>query len=196
MKFYKQTTNYTGSSSALMCILNHLGKIELNKDNELGIWLKSIVPPTRASSVFGLALIAHEIGLDIEIVIEDFKYTYPDYRFKRYTKKQILLAETIANRYRDLVSKEKIKVTERDFGMDFIDELLGNNKILLLRVNAGVLRGTKSTSKYIVVYGKEDGKYLVLDPRKGLKKISKEILKESMVELKTKKKRDKAMIVF
>lgn len=196
MEFYKQTTNYTGSASALMCILKNLGKLEFSRDNELDIWQKSVVLPTRASSVFGLALYAKELGLDVEIVIEDFKYTYPDYRFKRYTKKQIDLAEVIANRYRDLVSKKGIKVTERDFGIEYINELLDNKRILLLRVNAGVLRGTKSTSKYIVVFKKEGKKYFIIDPRKGIKKVTKEILEESMVELKTKKKRDKAMIVF
>ena len=83
--------------------------------------------------------------------------------------------------------------------MNYIDSMLAKEKKLLVRVNAGRLRGTKSTSKYIVIYKKskkDPDKYLIIDPRRRRKKITREMLEESLVELKTKKKREKCMVVF
>ena len=199
LESYKQTTNYTGAASALLSILHHFNEdYEMNEEHELEIWLKSIIPPTKASSVFGLALYAKEKGLQPKIIIEDATYTYPDYRFKRYTKKQIDLAGKIANRYKKTAEEEGILIIERDFDVNYVDALLQKGKILLLRVNAGRLRGTKSTSKYIAVYKKsiEKDKYFIIDPRRRRKKVTREMLDEALVELKTKKKREKCMIVF
>lgn len=199
LESYKQTTNFTGAASALLCILHHFNpSFEAIQENELDIWLKTVILPTRASSVFGLALYAKEKGLQPKIIIEDASYTYPDYRFKRYTKKQIELAEKIANRYKQQAENESILIVERDFDVNYIDSLLKKEKILLVRVNAGRLRGTKSTSKYIVVYKKseEKGKYFIIDPRRRRKKVTREMLEEALEELKTKKKREKCMIVF
>lgn len=195
---YKQTTNYTGAASALLSILNFFNQTELSQENELDIWLKSVILPTRASSVFGLAIYAKETGLSPKIIIEDAQYTYPDYRFKRYTKKQIELASIIAERYRLEAEQKGILIVERDFDVNYIDSLLSKGKVLLVRVNAGRLRGTKSTSKYIVVYKKstEKGQYFIIDPRRRIKKVTREMLEESLEELKTKKKREKCMIVF
>jgi hypothetical protein len=200
LESYKQTTNYTGASSALLCVLHHFfpEEIKLVEENELDIWLSSVIVPTRASSIFGLAIYAKHKGLQPKIIIEDANYTYPDYRFKRYTKKQIELAEKIADRYKNKCEQENILIVEKNFDVNYIDSLLQKNKILLVRVNAGRLRGTKSTSKYIVIYkkSKEKDKYFIIDPRRRRKKVTREMLEESLVELKTKKKREKCMIVF
>jgi hypothetical protein len=93
---------------------------------------------------------------------------------------------------------EGIIIVEKDFDVNFIDSLLEKRKILLLRVNAGRLRGTKSTSKYIVVYKRahDRNKYFIIDPRRRRKKVTREMLEESLIELRTKKKREKCMIVF
>lgn len=199
MESYKQTTNYTGASSALMCILHYFNpEFELNEENEIDIWLKTVILPTRASSVFALANYAREKGLQPKIIVEDVNYTYPDYRFKRYTKKQIELAEKISDRYKKECEEERIIIVERDFDVNYIDTLLAKEKIMLVRVNAGRLRGTKSTSKYIVVYkkSKEKDKYFIIDPRRRRKKVTREMLEEALQELKTKKKREKCMVVF
>ncbi len=199
LESYKQTTNYTGAASALLCILNYFdNEFEANEDNELDIWLQTVILPTRASSVFGLALYAKKHNLQPKIIIEDVKYTYPDYRFKRYTKKQIELAKKISDKYKNKCDEENILIVERDFDVNYIDSLLLKEKIILVRVNAGRLRGTKSTSKYIVVYKKsqEKDKYFIIDPRRRRKKVTREMLEEALQELKTKKKREKCMIVF
>jgi hypothetical protein len=200
LESYKQTTNYTGAASALMSIINFFKKdYEMNEDKELDIWLKTAILPTRASSVFALALYAKHLGLEPKIVIEDKHYTYPDYRFKRYTKKQIELAEKVANRYLLKCEEERILIVEKDFDVNYIESLLLKKKILLVRLNAGRLRGTKSTSKYIVIYKKskrDPNKYFIIDPRRRRKKVTREMLEEALEELKTKKKREKSMIVF
>jgi hypothetical protein len=200
LESYKQTTNYTGASSALMSIIHYfLNDFELSEDNELDIWLKSAILPTRASSVFALAIYAKSLGLEPKIVIEDKHYTYPDYRFKRYTKKQIELAEKVANRYLTKCEEQNILIVEKEFDVNYIDSLLSKRKILLVRLNAGRLRGTKSTSKYIVIYKKskkDPNKYFIIDPRRRRKKVTREMLDEALTELKTKKKREKSMIVF
>ncbi len=155
LESYKQTTNYTGASSALMSIIHYFNpEFEMNEYHELEIWLSSIVPPTRASSVYALAVYAKKKGLQPKVVVEDTEYTYPDYRFKRYTKKQIELAAKISKRYQDLCEQENIVVVKKDFDVNYIDSMLQKGKILLVRVNAGRLRNTRSTSKLIFVYKK------------------------------------------
>lgn len=199
LQSYKQTTNYTGAASALLSIIHHFKpEYAMTEEHELDVWINSIIPPTKASSVFGLALVAKEHGLQPKIIIEDATYTYPDYRFKRYTKKQIELAGKIADRYKHKCDEQGILIVERDFDVNYVDSLLQNGKILLMRVNAGRIRGTKSTSKYIAVYKKsiEKNKYFIIDPRMRRKKVTRDMLQESLDELKTKKKREKCMIVF
>lgn len=200
LESYKQTTNYTGASCALMSIIHyHDPSFEMNEDNELGIWLSSIVPPTRASSVYGLALFAKEKGLQPKVVVENTEYTYPDYRFKRYTKKQIELAAKVSEQYKRMCEEKSIVVVRKDFDVNYVDSMLQKGKILLIRVNAGRLRGTRSTSKYIVAYKKSKknpNQYFIIDPRRRRKKVSREMLDESLKELQTKKKREKTMIVF
>ncbi|MGM5481776.1 MAG: peptidase C39 family protein, partial [Nanobdellota archaeon] len=194
LESYKQTTNYTGAASALMAIINYFNpEFEMTEDQELEIWLSSIVPPTKASSVYGLALYAKEKGLQPKVVVEEKEYSYPDYRFKRYTKKQIELAAKISNRYQHKCEEENIIIAQRDFDVNYIDSMLQKGKILLVRVNAGRLRGTRSTSKYIVVYKKskkDPNQYFIIDPRRRRKKVTREMLDESLQELKTKKKRE------
>ncbi|MGM5480354.1 MAG: peptidase C39 family protein [Nanobdellota archaeon] len=197
---HKQTTNYTGAASALMSIINYFDpSFELSEDNELDIWLSSIIPPTRASSIYGLALYAKKKGLQPKVVVESTDYSYPDYRFKKYTKKQIELASKISQRYQTLCEKEQIIIAQRDFDVNYINSMLDKGKILLVRVNVGRIRGTRSTSKYIVVYKKskkDPNQYFIIDPRRRRKKITREILADSLEELKTKKKREHKMIVF
>jgi len=65
----------------------------------------------------------------------------------------------------------------------------------LLRVNAGVLRDTGSTSNYVVVYNYKN-EFSMVDPVQGKITVGEEKLEEAFETLVTKKKRDHRMIVF
>ena len=70
--------------------------------------------------------------------------------------------------------------------------------VLLLRLVIGIIRNTKSnkrTSHYLPVYGYNDRKYLVMDPRKGPLEVDESVMKEAFDKV-TDIKRDPRMIIF
>jgi len=197
MRPYSQSTEYTTAAAGLLAILhNQDASFALTRENELEIWRSSVNLPTRASSIFGLATFAKKHGMNPTIIIESRVYDYPDYRFNRYTKKDIELAKETHELH--MQRAQNIPVEEREITFDEIKKLILKDKILLLRVNEGFLRGTGSTSKYVVLYGHKDKQFLILDPlqENPLLSVNEGALRESFDTLTTKKKRDHRMIVF
>ena len=197
MKPYSQTTDYTCASSALLMALNHYNpSIKLSTENEYDIWLNTVVLPTRASSIFGLAVYAKEKGLNPQIVTEEISYVYPDYRFKRYKKTDIEKAKEIAKIYLKKAQQLNIPIQERSFTLDFVKQLLKKKKKILLRVNAGVLRDTKSTSNFIMINDFKNNQFNIFDPAQGELNVSEEKMQEAFDTLVTKNKRQHRMIIL
>ena len=100
MQFYKQTTNYTCASAALLMIINHFKPLHrLSRRNEFEIWKSSVILPIRAASIYGLAIYAHGIGLKMRIWAQKLDYEFPDYRFKGYTKEDVEDAKFMSDNY-------------------------------------------------------------------------------------------------
>lgn len=198
MELYNQTTEYTCAASSLVMILNHFNKkFLLNKENEFKVWRESVNLPTRASSIYGLAVFAKKEGVSVEIVVEEAGYDYPDYRFKGYKKVEIESAEFMSSTFEKEVKNLDIPFIIKEITISDIKEHLEEEKILMVRVNAGIFRNTKSNSQYLVFKGlTEQGKFIVFDPVSGILEIDEVQLKESLDTLHSKKKRDCRMLIF
>ena len=198
MEFYRQTTEYTCAACSLLMVLNHFKPdYKLNRENEFKIWRETANLPTRAPSIYGLSVLAKKEGLNVSLVLEEMEYDYPDYRFKGYTKKEIDEAKFMSKTHAREAREANIKIEHRDVNIDEIKKLLTDGKILMLRVNAGIFRDTRSTSKYLVFYKiSSDEHFTVLDPFKGTLTIDEKDLEQALETLHTKKKRDRRMIVF
>ena len=197
MKQYKKTTNYTSAASSLMMVINHFNEsFELSQENEFKIWLNSVNLPTRASSIYGLANFAKEQGLNPSIILKNKDYEYPDYRFKGYKKIEIEQAEFSNNLHKLKSKKLKIKQNKCKINSDLIEQLILENKILLVRLNAGVFRESVSISNYIIIKGKNNNEFEVIDSQVGLINVSKEQIQEALDTLSSKKKRSSKILVF
>ena len=197
MQFYKQTTNYTCASAALLMVLNHFKPLyRLSRKNEFEIWKGSVVLPVRASSIYGLAIYAHEQGLKIRIWVQSLNYDFPDYRFKGYTKEDVEDAKFMSDNYLKKLKRFNISVDERDFTVGAIKRLLNDRKILMVRLDAGVFRTTGRTSNYVVVAGFRNNYFTIYDPLQGKIHISEEKFKEAFKDLVERRKRDHKMIIF
>lgn len=196
MRMYKQTTEYTTAVSSFMMIINHLDPdIQLDRALEFDIWKKTVNLPTRAPSIYGLALYAHNLNFNVKVIVEEREYNYPDYRFKGYTKKEIDEAKFMSKLYAKKLGKTPLSVEEREISATEIIEFLNKGSVLLLRVNAGIFRDTGSTSKYLSFLQENNGLW-VYDPVKGKRETNVQELKKSLETLESKKKRDKRVIVF
>ena len=197
MKPYTKTTEYTTAASSLMVVINHFKpEFELSQENEFKIWLASTNLPTRASSIYGLANFAKEQGLSPSIISENGKYEYPDYRFKGYKKVEIEQAE-FSNNLHKLKSKQlKIKQNKNKINSELIEQLVGEKKILLVRMNAGIFRESASISNYVIIKGKKGNFFELIDSKMGLIKTTKEQLQEALDTLSSKKKRSSKILVF
>ncbi|MFC1648536.1 peptidase C39 family protein [Nanoarchaeota archaeon] len=196
MKTYLQTTDYSTAATSLMLIINHYKEdFEVSRVNEFNIWLSSVNLPTRACSIYGLAVFAKEQGLNPEIVLGEKEYEYPDYRFKGYTKKEIEDAKFASKVFYNRAKALNIPIEEKEFDVEDIKKLLKKGHMILLRVNAGALRNQRSVSKYVVVYSYQNN-YSMVDPVQGKITVGYEKLQEAFETLVTKKKRDHRMIVF
>jgi len=200
MQPYKQSTKFTCSIASLMTILNHYDKsIQLNRETELELWQETVVLPTRRSSLFAMAMVAKEYNVDFKVIVEDTSFLFPEYRFKKYRKFEVELAEDNEKRFLRLAKKNNIKIEERDISVEEIKTLVKEGKKVLVRLNIGVLRNTKanrSKAHYIAIDDYYDNIFVVMDPRIGIKKIKENKMKEAFETVKDKCKRDHRMIIF
>lgn len=198
MEFYRQTSQYTGAAAALLMALHAKSPDEwpLEREIEFSIWTQSANLPTRSSSIYALALIAREAGLSTHVVVGEKEYDYPDYRFKRYKKVEIDEAKYTSKLYAKRAREQSIPLEEREFTLKEVKEHLDNNAMLLLRVNAGIFRDEKATSKYVLVRAHEEGHYVIMDPDQGEMRVSDEDMQEAFDTLVTKKKRDHRMVIL
>lgn len=197
MQAYTQTTEYTTAACSLMAVINHFKPdFQLSRENEFLIWQRTANLPVRASSIYGLAIFAKEQGLDPTVVLGEKEFDYPDYRFKRYTKKEIDEAKFSSKLHNKRARELGIKIDEREFDFKEVKELLKKGRVLMLRLNEGALRESGSTSKYVVVYESKNKEFSVMDPKQGLVKVNEDLLKEAFETLESKKKRDHRMIIF
>lgn len=199
MEFYRQTSVYTGAPAALLMALHHNDPQAwpLECEQEFSIWIASANLPTRSSSIYALGMIAKKAGYDVHAIVGEREYDYPDYRFKRYKKVEIDDAKYSSRLHARRAREAGVTVEEREFGLEEVDEHLNQGSMVLLRVNAGVLRDRRATSKYVLVreYDEEQG-YSVMDPAQGEMHISQEEMQEAFETLVTKKKRDHRMLVL
>ena len=197
MELYKQTTDYTCAACSLMMVLNHFKGFKLNRENEFRVWRDTVNLPTRATSIYGMAAFAKKQGVDVKMFLEEKEYDYPDYRFKGYTKKEIDDAKYMSRISDKDVFNFEISIEEREISVQEIINLLNDGKILILRVNAGALRDTRSTSKYLPFFKTKKSELInVFDPMKGELLIDTKALEESFETLQTKKKRDHRVLIF
>jgi len=197
MQFYKQTTNYTCASAALLMILNHYKPLyRLSRKNEFEIWKSSVILPVRAASIYGLAVYAYEKGLKLRIWAQNLDYVFPDYRFKGYTKEDVEDAKFMSDNYLKRLRRLNVSIEEKDFSIKDIKRLVNDKKILMVRVDAGIFRTTGRTSNYVIVSGFRNNYFTIYDPLQGKIHISEEKLKESLKDLVERRKRDHKMIIF
>ncbi|MBI5398130.1 peptidase C39 family protein [Candidatus Woesearchaeota archaeon] len=199
MELYKQTTPYTCAAASLMMAVQHFKPAyPLTRENEFEVWHQSATLPTRGSSIYGLALVAHREGVPVRIFAEEPEYKFPGYRFKAYKKKEIEVADFASHLLYEKVKKSGIPVAENDFSVNDVNKFLLQKKVVVLRVIIGILRGTKVNRRnphYISIFAYENGQYTILDPRNGKRVVSKEKLQEAFAAVKD-CKRDHRMLVL
>jgi hypothetical protein len=198
MKPYFQSTPFTTAASSLLTVLHHLNpKIELSKKNEFKIWHNTVNLPTRGSSIYALATYAKKHNLNPKVVVEKKDYSFPDYRFYRYTKEDIEHASYSDKNHLKKTTTNTIPVEERTITLQEVQQELRKGSILLLRLNTKPIRSEKrNTSNYVVVHGYKDSYYHIIDPAHGALSIPEEVMQEAFDSLETKKHRDHRMIIF
>ncbi len=197
MESYRQTTQYTGASAALLMALHHYTPEEypLTREKEFSIWMRSANLPTRSSSIYALACVANESGVTARVIVGEKEYDYPDYRFKRYKKLDIDHAKYSSKLHARRAREQKIPIEEHEFTLEDVKKQLAKRRLVILRVNAGILRDRKATSRYILITGHDDG-YAVQDPDQGALKIPDDAMERAFETLVTRKKRDHRMLVL
>ncbi len=197
MKPYFQTTPFTTAASALVSILHYVNPhFSPEKENEFQIWHNTVNLPTRGSSIYALALYAQEQGVQPTVVVEKPEYSFPDYRFYRYTKEDVEHATFSEETYRRKAENAGITIHTKQITLTDIKKVLDNN-ILLLRLNTKPIRNQKrNTSNYIVVTGYADGYYHIIDPAFAALSIPELTMQEAFESLGNKKYRDHRMIMF
>ena len=194
---YTQSTSFTTAASSLLAILHHFNpKIALSKENEFHIWHNTVNLPTRGSSIYALAHYAKKIGLNPKVVVEKKEYSFPDYRFYRYTKNDVEHAAFSEQRHLNKANNVNIPIEVKEITLKLIKQELKNN-ILILRINTKPIRNEKrNTSNYIVVHGYTNHHFQIIDPAFGSLSIPEDTMQEAFESLETKKYRDHRMIIF
>ncbi len=189
---YFQSTSYTTAASCLLTILHHFNKIPLTKEEEFKIWKETITPPTRASCIYALALYAQKQGLEPKTFVEKQEYSFPDYRFYRYTKEDIEHAAFSSKQYQKQLSNINVK----QISLDFIKDLLESH-FVIARLNTKPIRQEKrNTSNYIIITNYSHNYFSIIDPAFGCLSIPQDTLEEAFDSLETKKHRDHRILAF
>ncbi|USN45558.1 MAG: peptidase C39 family protein [Candidatus Woesearchaeota archaeon] len=195
MELFRQTTRYTGSVAALLMILHHFDKnVALSKETEFLLWQQTALLPLRSSSIYGLALVAKRHGLHPKVYETDTAIAHPSYS-ATYTKTDIDEARVMAKLFSKQARAEGIELIEQQITFPFVEKLLNEKKILLLRLDAGVYRKKRSVSKYFVCYKKQNS-YCLIDPKVGELETTSEQLTTSLENLSSQLGKDVKLIVF
>jgi len=192
MNPYLQSTEYTTAAASLVWALHQLTGHIANSWVELDAWHHSALLPTRASSVYGLAVYAKHKGLTPSIIVQKQQYSFPDYRFFRYKKTDIDIASDMQDYYRRKAVEENIPIVRKKITIDLIDSL--RDHLLIIRVNPRAWRG-QTTSNFVALKVLEKG-YQIMDPYSGLLCITKDTLQKSLQQLLDKKKRNPQILVL
>ena len=199
MQPYKQTTRYTCAAAALASAINHLNKdFLLNVENEFDIWHRTATLPTRGSSIYALAIYAYEKGIPVKVVVGEHEYKFPGYKFKAYKKKEIEIANFSSQMFYIKAKNMGISVEERSFDLEEIKEILKENKVVLLRLIVGIVRGSdknKRNPHYLPIFSYENNTFSLSDPQRGLLKIKEEVIKEAFEKVDD-INRDNRMIIL
>ena len=198
MKPYFKTTTFTTAASALLTILNNLNsEIEATQNKEFEIWQKSATLPTRASSIFALAAYAKKCGLNPTVLVEEKEFSFPDYRFYRYTKEDIDHAKFSEKLFLNQAEENGVEIKESKITLEMVKKHIQDNKTILLRLNTKPIRNEKrNTSNYIIVHGFSAGYFHIIDTAFSALSIPEEVMQEAFHSLETKKYRDHRMIIF
>jgi len=84
----------------------------------------------------------------------------------------------------------------KDFDANDLKEMAQQGKIIMVRINIGILREQKALSHYVLVYGYSKKAFLVIDPSEGQRLVTLPEMQQALDTLETKKKRDLRMLVF
>ena len=191
------TTEFTAAPAALAMVINHFNpEFELNRENEFKIWQSAVNLPTRAASIFGLAVFAKKQELNPKIILENRDYEFPDYRFQGYKKIEIDEAEFSRSMHVKQAAELNIPIEEMEINLELVEKLLKQGKILLIRLNAGVFRDTGSISNYVIIYAKKGENFSVIDTKIGKLEVKAEDIEKALKTLSLKKKRSSKMLVF
>ena len=197
MDFYQQSTEFTGAPSALLMVIHHFDpEFQLTRQNEFLLCQQTATLPIRAASIYAMACVAKQHGIKVKVFVGNEDFDFPDYRFKGYTKKEIDYAGFMYNLHRKLAHQQGISVVVKDFNVEEIKEAAQQGKIIMVRINIGILREQKALSHYVVVYGYSKKAFLVIDPSEGQRLVTLPELQQALDTLETKKKRDLRMLVF
>ncbi len=199
MQFYKQTTKYTCAAASLAMIINHFKQdFKPSIEKEFEIWHRTATLPTRGSSIYALAIYAHEFGVPLKVVVGEHEYKFPGYKFKAYKKKEIEVANFSSELFYKKAQQLGIDIEEKEFDINEVKKQIKAGKVLLLRLIIGIVRGSKENKRnphYVPVYGYKDGKFLVMDPRLGPTELDEPVFDEAFDKV-GEIKRDHRMIVF
>ncbi|MFT4283137.1 MAG: peptidase C39 family protein [Candidatus Woesearchaeota archaeon] len=187
---YLKTTPYTNASACLINILEILNKnYKGSQEEEFKIWLKTSLLPTRASSIYGLAIIAKQEGLNPKIFVEGEDFDFPDYRFYRYKKSDIEYAQISSEIYKEKCKEKNIPIHVTQVSLEKIKDLLKTN-YLMVRINTKQIRDLKkNSSNYIVFESYKNKLFTIIDPTKGRLEVNEDTIYESYISLETKKHR-------
>ncbi len=198
MQPYKQTTAYTLGPASLMIVLNHFDPtFKPTRDAEFRIWHKCVVLPTRWCSIFALAKIAHERGIKVKVVVGNPEYKFPGYKFKRFTKDDVEEATLSAKIIYNEAKKAGVDIEIRNFDIREVKNLLSKNKIVMLRIDTGLMRKQKHDVSYVLVSSYKNHKFELYETHEGKKiLIDEEELRNYFNSITDKCRRDNRMIIF
>ena len=126
---YFQSTPFTCAASSLLTILHHFNpEISLTKEKEFEIWRDTANLPTRGSSIYALANYAKKKGLKPQVIVEEKKYSFPDYRFYRYTKKDIEHASLNEEYHLKESYNKNLEVLEKKYRLKRLKKTLKKTK--------------------------------------------------------------------
>lgn len=193
---YLKTTPYTNAVCCLLNVISLKKNNEFSQNEEIDLWLKTATLPTRASSIFGLALEAKKKDLEVEVIVSNEDFDFPDYRFHRYKKSDIELANISEKIYLNKCKKEKINITIKEISIKEIIELLKTH-YLIIRLNTKIIRNLKrNNSNYLLFTNFKDNNFEIIDPSIGVLNVSKELITESYKSLETKKYRNHKLLMI
>jgi len=141
----RKRTRFTCGPVSLMEVLRlFFPERPLDPSEEFRLWQRSATLPIRGSSIYALATVAAETGLDVNVYTEELGYRFPKHLDFGYSLEEVQWATETTARFMSDARAAGVILTEEPLTPERVVDILATAPVSMVRIDSSILHDTPS----------------------------------------------------